>query len=84
MSAEITYAVAFGEFLVAPAPEGVDAAISRVIARHRDEVNEALAPFGLTMEDLMRPAWMRVVRVDDVVPFTGPTFGRGGVRGDDE
>ena len=66
------YALAHGEPIVVVAPEGVDAAISEVMARHRAELDEALAPFGVALDDLMQATWMRVVRFADVVPLGDP------------
>lgn len=132
-------ALAHGEPIIVVAPEGVDRAISEVMGRHRAELDEALQPFGVALDDLVQATWMRFVRFGDVVPLdssgklfipdddrpaggccgsgeacssaactgtprevfpeprqdaavlgapgvpmSGPVFGRGGVRGDDE
>lgn len=131
-------ALAHGEPIIVVAPEGVDRAISEVMGRHRAELDEALQPFGVALDDLVQATWMRFVRFADVVPLdssgklfvpddrpaggccgsgeacssptctgtprevfpeprqdaavlgspgvpmSGPVFGRGGVRGDDE
>lgn len=60
-------ALAHGESLIVPAPEGVDRAISEVMARHQDELDAALAPFDVSLDDLVQATWMRFVRVADVV-----------------
>lgn len=59
-------ALAHNEVLAVVAPDGVDAAIARVMARHRDELDVALRPYGVELRDLLQPAWMRVVRFEDV------------------
>lgn len=63
-------AAAHGFALLAPAPDGVDAAIASVMQRHRAELERALAGFGLELDDLCQPTWMRIVRVGDVEAFT--------------
>lgn len=65
-------AIAHGETLIVPAPEGVDDAISAVMARHRAELDEALAPFDVTLDELVQATWMRFVRFADVVPLGAP------------
>ena len=69
-------ALAFAEPLIVPAPEGVDRAISEVMARHEDEFNAALEPFGVELGELMQATWMRFVRIGDVqqVPSSGLRF----------
>ena len=62
-------ALAHGEPIIVVAPEGVDRAISEVMARHEAELNEALQPFGVALDDLLQPTWMRFVRFGDVVPL---------------
>lgn len=64
-------ALAHGEPIIVVAPEGVDRAISDVMARHEAELDEALAPFGVALDDLLQPTWMRIVRFADVVPLGG-------------
>lgn len=64
------FALAHGEVLTVVAPDGVEAAISAVMARHEDELNVALKPYGVELRDLLQPTWMRIVRVGDVQPFT--------------
>lgn len=65
-------AFAHGEALIVPAPEGVDDAISAVMARHRAELDEALAPFDVTLDELVQATWMRFVRIADVAPLGAP------------
>lgn len=60
---------AHGYPLQVPAPEGVDEALAAVMARHRAEIDEALAPFDLRAEDLIDPTWMVIVRLHDVEPY---------------
>lgn len=60
------YAIAHGEALVIVAPDGVEAAIAAVMARHVDELNVALKPYGVALDDLLAPTWMRFVRPGDV------------------
>lgn len=62
-------ALAHDYALMTPAPDGVDRAISEVMSRHEAELNEALQPFGVALDDLLQPTWMRVVRFGDVVPL---------------
>lgn len=62
-------ALAYGQHLITVAPEGVDDAISGVMARHEAELDEALAPFGVALSDLLQPTWMRIVRFGDVTPL---------------
>lgn len=62
-------ALAHGEPIIVVAPEGVDRVISEVMGRHRAELDEALQPFGVALDDLLQPTWMRVVRFGDVVPL---------------
>lgn len=62
-------AFAHREPLMVPAPDGVNDAISAVMAAHRAELDEALAPFGVSLDDLLQPTWMRVVRMSDVEPI---------------
>lgn len=76
------YAFAHGEPLMTPAPDGVDDAISAVMAKHRAELDEALTPFGVSLDDLLQPTWMRTVRMDDVQPFTEPEPLRIGPNGE--
>ena len=64
-------ALAYGEPLVTVAPEGVDDAISGVMSAHRAELDAALEPFGVALDDLLQPTWMRIVRFADVVPLGG-------------
>lgn len=64
-------ALAFAEPLIVPAPEGVDNAISEVMARHEDEFNAALEPFGVELGELMQATWMRFVRIGDVQALYG-------------
>ena len=70
-------AFAHGEPLVVPAPDGVDAAISTVMARHRDELDVALRPYGVELRDLLEPTWMRIVRLEDVEAFRPDTSAAG-------
>ena len=79
-------ALAHDYALMVPAPDGVDRAISEVMARHRAELDEALQPFGVTLDDLLQPTWMRFVRVGDVVPLGAPADDRpaGGCCGSGE
>ena len=69
MSDSRPYAMAHGEPLMVPAPDGVETAISAVMARHRDELDVALRPYGLALDDLLQPTWLRFVRVGDVEAF---------------
>ena len=62
-------ALAHGEPIIVVAPEGVDRAISEVMGRHRAELDEALQPFGVALDDLVQATWMRFVRFADVVPL---------------
>lgn len=62
-------ALAHDEVLAVVAPDGVEAAISAVMARHEDELNVALRPYGVELRDLLQPAWMRIVRIGDVEAF---------------
>lgn len=64
-------ALAHGEPIIVVAPEGVDRAISKVMGRHRAELDEALQPFGVALDDLVQATWMRFVRFGDVVPLDG-------------
>ncbi len=64
-------ALAHGEPIIVVAPEGVDAAISGVMSAHRAELDAALEPFGVALDDLLQPTWMRIVRFADVVPLGG-------------
>ena len=59
-------AFAHGEVLAVVAPDGVETAISAVMARHEDELNVALKPYGVELRDLLEPTWMRLVRLEDV------------------
>jgi len=59
-------AMAFGEPIIVPAPEGVDRAISEVMARHQDELDAALEPFDVSLDTLVQATWMRFVTVADV------------------
>jgi hypothetical protein len=59
--------MAFGEPIIVPAPEGVDRAISEVMARHQDELDAALEPFDVSLDTLVQATWMRFVTVADVV-----------------
>ena len=59
-------AFAHGEVLAVVAPDGVETAISAVMARHRDELDVALRPYGVELRDLLEPTWMRLVRFEDV------------------
>ena len=65
-------ALAHGEPIIVVAPEGVDRAISEVMGRHRAELDEALQPFGVALDDLVQATWMRFVRFGDVVPLGAP------------
>lgn len=65
-------ALAHGEPIIVVAPEGVDRAISEVMGRHRAELDEALQPFGVALDDLVQATWMRLVRFGDVVPLGAP------------
>ena len=62
-------AFAHGEVLAVVAPDGVETAISAVMARHRDELDVALRPYGVELRDLLEPTWMRIVRLEDVEAF---------------
>ena len=79
-------ALAHDYALMVPAPEGVDRAISEVMARHRAELDEALRPFGVALDDLAQATWMRFVRFGDVVPLGAPADDRpaGGCCGSGE
>lgn len=80
-------ALAHGEPIIVVAPEGVDRAISEVMSRHRAELDEALQPFGVALDDLVQATWMRFVRFGDVVPLDDyPTADRpaGGCCGSGE
>lgn len=69
-------ALAHDYALMTPAPDGVDHAISDVMARHEAELDEALRPFGVALSDLLQPTWMRVVRFGDVIPLVSPSEAR--------
>ena len=62
-------AFAHGEVLAVVVPDGVETAISAVMARHRDELDVALRPYGVELRDLLEPTWMRLVRFEDVEAF---------------
>lgn len=79
---ETPYAIAHEYALMVPAPDGVDDAISAVFAAHEAELDAALAPFGITMEDLLQPTWMRAVRIGDVEALRSPAAAAAeGMRG---
>ena len=56
--------------LAADMPPGAVDAIATVMARHKVEFDEALAPFGLSHEDMLMPAWQRPVRRRDLIRYT--------------
>ena len=70
---ESPYALAHEYPLMVPAPDGVDAAIAAVMSRHREELDQALAAFGVELDDLLQPTWMRAVRVGDVEALRSPS-----------
>lgn len=92
---ETPIAEAHGFTVMVPTPEGVAEAIAEVMFRHSDELERALRPFGVPLEDLVGPTWMRVVREGDVgkpprqslllppreAPAAGGAFGPGGFGG---
>lgn len=70
---ETPYALAHDYALMVPAPDGVDAVISEVMARHQDELDAALEPFDVSLDDLVQATWMRFVRVGDVEALRSPS-----------
>jgi len=70
-------AIAHGFALMVPAPDGVDDAISEVMARHKAELDAVLERYGVQLRDLLQPTWMRIVHVGDVEALRAPEGNRG-------
>lgn len=64
--------------LQVPVSPEIDAVMDGVIADHLAAFNAALAPLGVTMEDLLPPVWMRVVRVPDISEWSPATVSADG------
>lgn len=58
--------IAAGQFITAPISDGAARVIQAFIARHRDEIDADLEPFGLTINDIAVPNYERLVYADEV------------------
>lgn len=71
MSVQARRAAKWGpRFLTEPVPHEVSAAISRALMNATEEVNKALATYGLNVYDIAAPEYRKIIPAEECPIFT--------------